>query len=51
MIASMRVFNGVIVFPSIICPKNFIRVRKIVIYPGLLSCFPSVVFDDIYLRH
>ena len=27
-IASMRDFNGVIVFLSIICPRNFTRVRK-----------------------
>ena len=28
MIASMRDFNGVIVFPSIISPRILIRVRK-----------------------
>ena len=28
MIRSMRDFNGVIVFPSIICPRNFKRVRS-----------------------
>ena len=38
MIASMRDFNGVIVFPLIICPRNFTRVRKNVIYLWLLSC-------------
>ena len=32
----MRDLNGVIVFLSIICPINFTRVRKNVIYPGLL---------------
>ena len=39
----MRDFNGVIVFPSIICPRNFTRVRKNVIHPGLLSCFLSSI--------
>ena len=46
----MRDFNGVIVFLSIICPRNFTRVRKSVIYLGLLSSFLVVIFDDIFLR-
>ena len=32
------------------CPKNFTRVRKNVIYPGLLSGFCVVISDDIFLR-
>ena len=46
----MRDFNGVIVFLSIICPRNFTHIRKNVIYLWLLSCFCVVISDDILLR-
>ena len=49
-IASMRDFNGVIVFVSIIFPRSVKHLRKKVIYPGLLSCFRVVISDDIFLR-
>ena len=39
MVVSMRDFNGVILSPSILCPRSFIRVRKNLISPRLLSCF------------
>ena len=42
----MRDFNVVIVFRSILCPKNLTRVKKNVIYRGLLSDFCSEVFYD-----
>ena len=35
---------------SIMYPRNFTRVRKNVIYPGLLSYFRVIIFDDIFLR-
>ena len=46
----MRDFNGVIVFRSILCPKKFTRVKKSVIYRGLLSDFCSEVFYEILLK-
>ena len=46
----MRDFNGIIVLLSIICTRNFTRVRKKVNYPGLLSYFQVVISDDIFLR-
>ena len=48
MIASMRNFNGVVVFLSIICPRNFTGVRNNVIYPVLFSYFLLVVFDGFF---
>ena len=45
----MRDFIGIIVFLSIICPKNFTRVRKNMIYLELLSCFLIIIFDNIFL--
>ena len=39
IIASIHDFNAVIVLPLITCPRNLSRVRKSVIYLGLLSCF------------
>ena len=44
-----RALNGVIVFLSIIGPRNFTRVRKNVIYTGLMSCFRVVKSDDTFL--
>ena len=44
----MRDFDEVIVFLSIICPSNFTRVRKKVIYTGLLSSFRLVLSDKIF---
>ena len=32
------------------CPRNFTRVRKEVIYMGLLSLFPLTKLDEIYLK-
>ena len=46
----MRDFNGVIVFLSILCPKNLTRVKKSVIYRGGPSDFCSEVFGDIFLK-
>ena len=46
----MRDFNGVIVFCSILCPKNLSVLRKNVIYLGLLSDFRSEEFYDIVLK-
>ena len=46
----MRDFNGVIVFLSIVCPRNFTRVRKNVIYLELSSCFLVIIIDDVFLR-
>ena len=39
----MRDFNGVILFFSIKCPRNFTRVRKNVVCLRLLSCFHFLV--------
>ena len=39
MIASMRDLNGMIVFPSIISPRNLKRVKKNVFCLRLPSCF------------
>ena len=38
-------FNGVIVCPSTMCPRNL----KHLIYLGLFTCFPSVKNDDFLL--
>ena len=46
----MRDFNGVIVFLSILCPKNLTRVKKSVIYRGRPSDFRSEVFCDSVLK-
>ena len=46
----MRDFTGVIVFFSIMCLRNFTRVKKNVICLGLLPCFRSVIFDEIFLE-
>ena len=40
----------ILVILSIICPWNFIRIRKKVIYLALFSCFLVIIFDDIFLR-
>ena len=45
----MRDFNGLIVFFSIMCTRNFTRVKKNVICLGLLSCFRSLLFDGTVL--
>ena len=45
----MRDFIGIIVFLSIICPRNFTRLRKNMIYLELLSCFLKIKFDNIFL--
>ena len=42
--ASIRDFNDVIVFFSIICQRNFTRVKK------KIDLFSSVKFDDIFLE-
>ena len=41
MNASMRDFNGVIVFPSTKCPRNFTRVRKKCDVSGAAFMFSS----------
>ena len=46
----MREFKGVIVFFSIMCPRNFLLVKKRAICLGLLSFFRSVIIDDIFLE-
>ena len=46
----MRDFNGVIVSIFIICHGFLLVLEKSVIYPGLLSCFLVILFDDIFLR-
>ena len=50
MIASMRNFNGVFVFPSIICPRKITRVREKCDLSGATRVFFLAVFVDIYLR-
>ena len=39
MIASMRDFSGVILFPSIKCPRNFTRVRENCVLSGAVFMF------------
>ena len=46
----MRDFNGVIVFLSILCPKNLTRVKKKCDYRGRPSEFRSEVFYDSALK-
>ena len=48
-IASIWAFNGVIVFVSITFPKKLTRVRKNVIYQGLLSSVRVVMSNNIFL--
>ena len=48
----MRDFNGVIVFLSILCPKNFTRVKKkFDLSGGGLQIFRSEVFGDIVSKN
>ena len=47
----MRDFSGVIVFLSMLCPKNLTLVKRSVIYRGRPSDFRSEVFGDIFLKH
>ena len=46
----MRDFNGVIVFLSILCPRNLTRVKKKCDLSGRPSDFRSEVFCDSVLK-
>ena len=46
----MRDFSGVIVFLSILCPKNLTLVKKKCDLSGRPSDFRSEVFGDMFLK-
>ena len=46
----MRDFNGVIVFRSVLCPKNLTVLKRSVIYRERPSDFRSEVFYDSALK-